>query len=236
MQPLMRPKCPPHMPATLSPCCTVAHLCFSTVHAPTSSNPPSQPPYLRRGPGDDVLYAELGDHEILLGGPGHNYLSFGYGRHAPAAALAGNTDIEAMQYDARVMFELLNRFRDAYGYVIEVNNGQDGKGDATLKTAMAATAAALAASRAAPADQGPLNDAVKSLLGTIATFSWDSSGNPVRHPTLLVYNAAGGQASISIPFVYVWGPGAGRREPSVTGGPQGAPGPVLLSVGQNVLG
>lgn len=136
-------------------------------------------------------YAADTQTDTIQGGAG-DFVSYASGLRATQLP-SGVTDIEAMPYDTRVVHKLLTRFRDAYGYVIEFENEMpSGRGDATLKTALAAVGTAMAASQAvSDADRKALSAATLSLLTTIYKYSWDQQGNPIRHPTLWFYNAQG---------------------------------------------
>ncbi len=143
------------------------------------------------GGGPDYLWGDVDGAATIEGGGGSDYVSAAPGVVSPSK-VAGDVDIEALDYDARVLVEVRHRFRDPWGYSVIVNSNRlTGQGDATLKTALSAVATALAAGRASGSALTALNDDTKAFLQTILDHSWDATGNPIRHPTELFYTAAG---------------------------------------------
>jgi hypothetical protein len=108
-----------------------------------------------------------------------------------ADTVANYTDLnvdkfkKAAVYLAKTSFDLEHKFRDQYGYAVEIEGGEaKGQGDATLRTALAAISSALASYKASGAALDAANADTKSFLDTITKHSWDATtGDPIRHPT-----------------------------------------------------
>ncbi len=147
---------------------------------------------LSGGAEQDFIWGDVNGTAVAIdGGAGKNYVSAAPGnRSTPKGAT--DIDIEALDYNTRVLLEVRHRFRDPWGYSVMVRAEKiDGQGDATLKTALSAVATALAAGRASGSALTALNEDTKAFLQTILSYSWDAGGNPIRHPTQLFYTAAG---------------------------------------------
>ena len=126
--------------------------------------------------GDDVLYGDAGEADSLIGGPGADYLSQSP-RTTLASLPAGDRDIEAFSYDEREYFDLLNRHRDAWGFVI--NHNGDGAPD-DINDGMIFTGIALATTALRGDSQATLE-----LLETLRDRTWaefDGADRLIRHP------------------------------------------------------
>jgi hypothetical protein len=140
--------------------------------------------------GDDYLYGGEGNNS-LAGGDGHDFVSFATGITYAAASQslpAGDVDIEAMAYDKRTYFNLIHRYRDAFGMVVSEND--EGRND-ELGDSVQATGLALAVA----AQRGD-DAAVQSLLTALndGSFAVDNGQlSLIRHPLVYDYDSAGNQ-------------------------------------------
>jgi len=139
------------------------------------------------GSGTNVMYGGDGTN-VLKPGSGENYMSLGTGVTFPPGTLKpGDHDIEAMSYSDRVYFDLIHRYRDAFGIVVTTNVG-DGtdneQGDSLQATGLATAAAALRGD-----DAGTYQ-----LLLTLRDQFFVSEGGEtrlIRHPLVWDYIKSG---------------------------------------------
>lgn len=135
--------------------------------------------------GDDLLYGET-DDDTLDGGTGVNSISAGMGVQLPVG-YSSDIDLERNSYTDRSESELRYKFRDQYGFVVNLNQGIPvPDGEATFWTAIAAVQSALDGDNASTA----------LSLNALLKYSWgnrDESGqlHPIRHPEVFWYNTNG---------------------------------------------
>jgi Ca2+-binding RTX toxin-like protein len=105
---------------------------------------------LRGHDGNDILYGGEGNNDVE-GGAGADFISKSEG--SPWAEIpAEDQDIEnlpaadaARQYETRILFDQLNRYRDAFGFIVTLNSDgvPDDRGDAVIFTGLSAAMTAL---------------------------------------------------------------------------------------------
>jgi hypothetical protein len=104
-----------------------------------------------------------------------------------------DTDIEKLSYADRAYFDLVYRYRDAFGFVIseQANNGKmHAEGDAVMHTGLAMMVAAMRGD----------DKAVREFLETIRDFMFTvDNGEPalIRHPLVMDYDKDGNRLRYS---------------------------------------